>query len=273
MHINTYSNLYAPITYRVLSGTPYSINNPMPVKLNQRTHMEAKIANQVKPKTIPKNYHGADRSRAADINPILSATFTSFDFKNTNGENKFKESFVKKNAAPLRLISNSNKLSKFESDRRQFKIQSELPNYTLEKTIGEGAYAIVKFGIKNSTGNKVAVKIYDKIKLMDSHIKDCIDREIKILKRLNHPNIIGLYENIEMAYKLYLIMEFVEGTSLIEYIKSKPNSKLSESEGLSVFSQIAAGVSYLHSHGVVHRDIKLSNILIDKCGKIGRAHV
>jgi len=138
-----------------------------------------------------------------------------------------------------------------------------LSNYKLEEEIGHGAYSIVKSGIQKSIGRRVAIKIYDKSKLSDNQKRNCVNREARILQELNHINIVKLYEMIEMPNELYLIMELVKGHSLNSYIQSKQNKRLIEPECLKIFEQISAGIEYCHSHNVIHRDIKMNNILID----------
>ena len=86
---------------------------------------------------------------------------------------------------------------------------SDVNDYQLSKQIGHGAYAVVKEGVHKPTGEKVAVKMYDRYKLMDTQRKKSALREIKILSKLNHPNVVKLYESIDTSKYVYLVMEFV----------------------------------------------------------------
>jgi 5'-AMP-activated protein kinase catalytic alpha subunit len=86
------------------------------------------------------------------------------------------------------------------------------------KTIGEGTFGKVKLGTHNLTGEKVAVKILEKHKIVEDVDVVRVTREIKILKLARHPNIIQLYEIIETPKQLYLIMEYISGGELFDYI-------------------------------------------------------
>ena len=152
-------------------------------------------------------------------------------------------------------------------------------NYILGETIGEGAFAKVKLGKHIYTGEKVAVKILNKNKLFQdieenksndsanfmNDIKK-IRKEINILKRLKHRNIIQLYEIMESKTNLYLIMEYCEGKDLFDYIVKK--KYLSEKEACIFFQQIIDGVEYLHLSKITHRDLKPENLLLDKNNRI-----
>ena len=113
------------------------------------------------------------------------------------------------------------------------------------------------------TKQKVALKIYEKFKISDGQRKASVNREISLLKRLNHPHIIKLYETIDTPKQLYLVMELAPGRSLRSYIRSKSSRKLLERDAFKVFRQIMSGIEYCHKMNVTHRDIKMENILID----------
>mmetsp|Transcript_3443 Transcript_3443/g.3199 ORF Transcript_3443/g.3199 Transcript_3443/m.3199 type:complete len:173 (+) Transcript_3443:1-519(+) len=134
-------------------------------------------------------------------------------------------------------------------------------HYVLGKTLGEGTFGKVKLGVHIYTGEKVAVKILEKDKIMEVADVERVAREIYILKLIRHPNIIQLYEIIETGKQLYLIMEYASGGELFEYIVNK--GKVKEPEAAKFFHQIINGVNYLHNLGIVHRDLKPENLLLD----------
>lgn len=139
----------------------------------------------------------------------------------------------------------------------------QLENFILGCEIGKGAYAIVRSGKNTENNMKVAVKIYDKGKLnTDSKLKNA-EREIRILGKMNHPNIVKLFKTIENKNSLNLVMEFVSGSSLLVYLKSKQDRKVCEGEARKIFKQILLALEYCHRLNITHRDIKLENILID----------
>ena len=160
----------------------------------------------------------------------------------------------------------------------QKKLQRRKGNYILEETIGEGAFAKVKLGTHIHTGEKVAIKILNKDKLFEEALEDnlangiegCdiqkIRKEINILKRLRHKNVIQLYEIMESKTNLYIVMEYCEGKELFEYIVR--HKYLSEKEACRFFQQIIDGVEYLHLSNITHRDLKPENLLLDNKKRI-----
>lgn len=140
---------------------------------------------------------------------------------------------------------------------------NQLENFILGCEIGKGAYAVVRSGKNVENNAKVAVKIYDKGKLnSDSKLKN-VEREIRILGKMNHPNIVKLFKTIENKNSLNLVMEFVGGCSLLVYLKGKEDRKVCEGEARRIFRQILMALEYCHRMNITHRDIKLENILID----------
>jgi 5'-AMP-activated protein kinase catalytic alpha subunit len=134
-------------------------------------------------------------------------------------------------------------------------------NYRLGKTLGEGTFGKVKLAEHETTGHKVAVKILNRQKIKNSKMDHKIKREIKILKLFRHPHIIRLYEVIETPKEIFLVMEYVSGGELFDYIVK--HGRLSESEARRFFQQIISGVEYCHRFKVVHRDLKPENLLLD----------
>src|SRR5688500_14674986 len=97
-----------------------------------------------------------------------------------------------------------------------------MSDYTLGKKLGEGAYAVVHTAFNKKTNDRLAMKIYDKEKILsNASRKRSVSREIHLLKKLDHPNIVKLYESIDTKKSLNLVMEHVEGTSLYDYVKLK----------------------------------------------------
>ena len=134
--------------------------------------------------------------------------------------------------------------------------------YILGQTLGEGAFAKVKVATQIHTHEKTAIKILDKSRLLeDERDVQRLKKEINILKKLHHKNIIQLYEIMESKTSLYIVMEYCEKGELFDYIVN--NGKLNEKEACRLFQQIINGVEYLHEQNIIHRDLKPENILLD----------
>ncbi|CAG8609755.1 15880_t:CDS:10 [Funneliformis mosseae] len=133
-------------------------------------------------------------------------------------------------------------------------------NYVLEKTLGEGSYGKVKLATHKLTGRKVAIKIIPKI-----HAEN-LTREIHHHRYLHHPNIISLLEVIPTETKIYIVLEYCEGGELYDFLVVR--GRLRENLARKMFGQLCRAVKYCHDRRVVHRDLKLENILLDSYNNI-----
>ncbi|TPP57984.1 Serine/threonine kinase SAD-1 [Fasciola gigantica] len=117
--------------------------------------------------------------------------------------------------------------------------------YRLEKTLGKGQTGLVKMGVHCVTGKKVAVKIVNREKLSESVLQK-VEREIAIMKLIEHPHVLGLYDVYENRRHLYLILEHVSGGELFDYLVRK--GRLSPKEARRFFKQIISALDFCHSH-------------------------
>ena len=138
--------------------------------------------------------------------------------------------------------------------------------FVLGERLGQGTFGVVVLGTHQITGEKVAVKILDKEKILQETDKSRLEREIKILKNMRHNNIVHLYDVKETPTSLYIIMEYICGKELFEYIIY--NKRLNELEACKFYQQIISGIEYLGKIKVVHRDIKPENLLLDNKNNI-----
>ncbi|KAL0994109.1 hypothetical protein UPYG_G00117860 [Umbra pygmaea] len=138
--------------------------------------------------------------------------------------------------------------------------EPHIGNYRLLKTIGKGNFAKVKLARHILTGKEVAVKIIDKTQLNPSSLQKLF-REVRIMKLLNHPNIVKLFEVIETEKTLYLIMEYASGGEVFDYLVA--HGRMKEKEARAKFRQIVSAVQYCHQKYIVHRDLKAENLLLD----------
>ncbi|XP_053504186.1 serine/threonine-protein kinase MARK2 isoform X1 [Ictalurus furcatus] len=138
--------------------------------------------------------------------------------------------------------------------------QPHIGKYRLLKTIGKGNFAKVKLARHVLTGKEVAVKIIDKTQLNSSSLQKLF-REVRIMKLLNHPNIVKLFEVIETEKTLYLVMEYASGGEVFDYLVA--HGRMKEKEARAKFRQIVSAVQYCHQKCIVHRDLKAENLLLD----------
>ena len=137
----------------------------------------------------------------------------------------------------------------------------KIGNYLLSSTIGMGTFSKVKLGVHIPTKENVAIKILDKSHIKDNSDIQRIQREIYILKKLRHQNIAQLYETITSERHIYIVMEYIPGKDLFQYIYSL--GRLDEKKSSLFFRQLIITLEYIHSNGIVHRDIKPENILLN----------
>lgn len=112
------------------------------------------------------------------------------------------------------------------------------------------------------SNKKVAIKVYEKGKLREPQRKKSVRREIRILQTLSHPNVVRILDVVETNNHLNIIMEYLEGISLSNFLKTHPNHRAPEKHARSIVKALAEALEYLHVRQVSHRDIKLENIIL-----------
>ncbi|CAF3185204.1 unnamed protein product [Rotaria socialis] len=139
-------------------------------------------------------------------------------------------------------------------------------HYILNETLGTGSFGKVKKAYHQLTRHTVAIKIVNRTKIKQLDVVGKIRREIQNLRLFRHPHIIKLYQVISTPTDIFMVMEYVSGGELFEYIVKK--GKLTEAEARPFFQQIISGVDYCHRHMVVHRDLKPENLLLDDASHV-----
>lgn len=138
--------------------------------------------------------------------------------------------------------------------------------YILKHKIGEGAFTEVRYAMHEDTGKEFAVKVFDRATLLKRDFMIDIRKEIKILQRLRHPNIVSIHTALVSNSRLYLVMELVCGGRLADEIAS--SRRIDEDSSRRYFQQLTDAVVYCHRRGVFHRDLKPENVLLDKRGNV-----
>jgi serine/threonine protein kinase len=151
------------------------------------------------------------------------------------------------------------------------KKNKKIPTTTLDfykfvKLIGKGAFGKVTLGIHKLTGKYVAIKAIDKNYMKDDFSKKKVFQEVFILKKIRHSNIIRLLEVFESPKHFLMVMEYADGGDLLQFVKQR--KRLEELDAKYIFKQIVYGLGHCHCRSVLHRDIKLDNILMDLEGSI-----
>lgn len=141
--------------------------------------------------------------------------------------------------------------------------ETSFGNYILGQTLGEGEFGKVKLGWRKDGSIQVAIKLIRRESLGSNPSRlPKIYREISILRDLSHPNIVRLHEMVETDRHIGIIMEYASGGELFDYILN--NRYLKDNSARRLFAQLVSGVGYLHKRGIVHRDLKLENLLLDR---------
>ncbi|KAL6441294.1 hypothetical protein ACFW04_003507 [Cataglyphis niger] len=163
------------------------------------------------------------------------------------------------NERVLGMKSTDDKKDDEKSDKKLTVLESH--GYILGKTIGAGSYATVKIAKSNRHDCQVAVKIVSKFQAPEDHLTKFLPREIEVVKGLKHPNLIRFLQAIETTHRVYIIMEYAQNGSLLDVIRR--DIYIDELRSRKWFRQLLEAIDYCHEHGIVHRDIKCENLLMD----------
>ncbi len=144
-------------------------------------------------------------------------------------------------------------------------VGTQLGDYRIMDILGRGGMAHVYRGYDHRLQRYAAVKVIDAdllAKENESEYRQRFQREARAIARLNHPNIVGVYQFGEAGALYYMAMAFVEGRDLAQILRERPDTLLSPDQILSIVRDIGAALDYAHANGVIHRDIKPSNIMV-----------
>ena len=215
---------------------------PKIVYVINKSKRKIKIRESSTPKTKKKNIHSSEK--------ILN------NYKPKHSILKNKQKLIYRNT---NFIYFDEYLNNFKNNNK-----SSIDDYIISSDLGIGSYAEVKLGIHKKTKKKYAIKIYDKNLINDEEKIYTIKNEIFILKQLNNENdnIMKLYNIINTNQYLYLILEYINGISLLEYIQKNKNRRINEDICKKIFYQIVKAILYCQNKNICHRDIKLENILL-----------
>ena len=143
--------------------------------------------------------------------------------------------------------------------------------YEMLDDLGEGIFGSVKLGVEKKTKERVAIKIIKKKKAKPSDM-ELVRTEIDIMKLCHHPNVVHLLDHFENADYIFIVMEYIRGGRLTDYMKEK-KFHFSEKRAAEIIYEIALGVKYLHKYGIIHRDLKPDNIMLTESNDKGHIKI
>jgi len=187
-------------------------------------------------------------------------TINDHNNRNNNNNNNYSIEQYLEDSSPSSDEDGNNNLH-----TKQFKRRIHRYYVITDKQIGQGAFAEVRLGVNRLTGEQVAIKIVEKLNIGDRG-EDQIYAEVHFLDNHKHFNIVQMLDFFEDQNAYYLILEYVAGGEVFDFVMS--NGKLREEEARHIFRQIILGVEYCHQNHVVHRDLKLENVLLDLEGNV-----
>lgn len=162
----------------------------------------------------------------------------------------------------LRSTSTSSVSKSSGVNNNRKKVLNTVGNYHMVRILGKGNFARVAEAVHTVLQSKVAIKIIDTSENRQSYVMKNLTREAKILAMLHHPCIVRLYETIQCGSMYYLVTELATGGDLCTHIKKQPLGRLNESTAKLYARQLVDALEHIHCRGIVHRDLKMDNIML-----------
>ncbi|XP_044026030.1 hormonally up-regulated neu tumor-associated kinase [Siniperca chuatsi] len=198
---------------------------------------------------------------AAAVKPSLEDMVAEGGGEGEHGVSQWEASGLGRERLPLPSLKVPRELL------RSFPHSKRVGSYLVGKMINKGSFAKVMEGLHIGTGEKVAIKVIDKKKArQDSYVLKNMKREPRIHQMVRHPHIVVLLETLETENSYYMAMELCTGGDLMDRICER--KRLEEREVRRYTRQILSAVEHLHKHGIVHRDLKIENFLLDEHNNI-----
>ncbi len=230
---------------------------------------------EIKDLVIKKEKNKESNPKLSEIKKVMfdSSTIKSKDEKEKDekNQNEKDKKYQRRNKKSTTLVEKSRLESKFKEEMKLCVLSQTLieeqrgdptKKYKILKRLGDGSYGTVYSVVNNQTGMSAAMKKIEKVK--ENEIDDLeIKNEIDILKKLDHPNIVKIYEFYDTLTDFFIVTEYCKRGELYGYIKNY----YSENQLAVLFYQVFSGLSYLHENNILHRDLKLENIMISDIEK------
>ncbi len=238
-------------------GPQRAISNREPGATVSPSAMQSRSASHVDPATPPTQ---VVREESEIINRVV-VTDPEIDLQ--------RERERQEEATPVPSLVGSGGVDDGSRSRQDYSAsasrrkETKFGDYILGQTLGEGEFGKVKLGWKKDGSVQVAIKLIRRESLGTNPSRlPKIYREISILRELSHPNIVRLHEMAETDRYIGIILEYASGGELFDFILN--HRYLKDNAARRLFAQLVSGVGYLHKKGIVHRDLKLENLLLDR---------
>lgn len=247
-----------PSEKRMITNQNITKDDPSSASKNQNIYSSNRqISGNFSLKSYSKNLNieipEQDESESANV----SAT------KNSNGFKMTDSIVIHEDQSIKNLLIESIRQYTFKTGKIK---PTNLDFYRVIKPLGEGSYGKVYLGLSVLCELPVAIKCYDRAKIKSDSTCKRILQEIEILKFLNHPNIIKFFEIFENDKYIFMVLEYADKDDMFKFLKK--NGKFKEHDFIPILAQILNGLHYLHSQHILHRDIKLDNILFNSEGQV-----
>ncbi|OMJ90967.1 hypothetical protein SteCoe_6533 [Stentor coeruleus] len=197
-------------------------------------------------KNEQKRTSNNDKKCAHSSSAKSLGSFSNFETMRKEQEEQTKKDII------LHSILNSIKTGNLIATNANF--------YLIGKQLGKGAFGKVYLGLHRLTGLKVAIKTIDKSIILDDRTRRKVFQEVYVMKKIFHQNVIRLLEVFESSKHLMIVLEYSGGGDLLQLVKTR--GSLTELEGKHIFSQLIEAIQACHTKNIIHRDVKLDNILI-----------
>ena len=173
------------------------------------------------------------------------------------------ENPVEQGNCPTKSMSDELTLP-YGADALTASMESMIEGYKIVEELPRGGQAVVYKAIHTATNTNVAIKVLLPTLLASARARYYFEREAELIASLDHPNIVSIRDSGIIHGQYYFVMQYVDGQSLNRYVRSQ---KLSFRQRVELFDKICAAVTYAHQQGIMHRDLKFANILVDKRGE------
>ena len=262
------------INLNILLNPSSSINNPISNILKLSSNQITSTPTQNKTSIILNN-----QAPLVSQNPVSSQSFKISQNQEISPnyqtlQNTVQNSNISQNSQnPVQATPSNDRKSLISTISKTFSFKSKPPIttpsfYRTKQALGKGSFGKVLLCSQLLTDKNVAIKVIEKAQLKNSIAEKRVIQEIQLLRRLDHPNIVKLLEVFETETTIYIVMEHMDKGDLYTLLKSQKKGRLSEPQAKPLFLQILRGLEYIHSQRILHRDIKLDNILIDQSSNL-----